>query len=1043
MSLERCCPCVFRRAFCLLRLHPPGKPCISESQDGPRYGRKENDVNFLGGSQTAWTADGEYPGSEAAHKGSVSSKAMVELYISDHRPEEPPHGEVNGSLGLGGVHLGALSSIQSLYIYRSDREYRRWGGQLQDSTSCSLGQAGVTLQLPRGGCHGEEVGAKREAKASGWVDPPEEGGNREAPPASVSFGISAVGARPAERWDSESERDLGQPNKHRARLARFRRSESQLEKQAKVAKSKCKRISLLLTAAPNPKSKGVLMFEKHRERAKKYTLVSYGTGREEPESEDEEDYHRIEVTFLANGELQLDGETFANASGYKIGVNFDKDSAPPDLDKKLDHRVGMEYLPETKGKGALMFARRRQRIDEIAATHEEMRQKGIPVEGPLGPENMPSYQSAEHTYKQSPDSQSHEVNVEVAIQQHQAPQYPPTMNGTAHYQPGDLQRFQVPNRTAQPFSGVPNRVPVPFSPSVGIPSPVLDQPGYSDSKLRVNPPPVPVTTRPQVLSPTDREQIVSRDERISVPAIRTGMLHDTKKRSAAKTAFGSKESSTMSSLNLPKGDKRPGFDLSVEEDFLSLGAEACNFLQAPVVKHKTPPPVAPKPSINLASPPWLTENTQLPLASGIPTSAIAPTASPALVGSPQQHTTTSTWNPPELHPPLQQPVSAWAAPEPKVQPPPGAAPWGMSQPQAPAQPPWAEQRIPVTTVLPTQNQLRNSWNQPYISAKSVASHLSTSTYGSRFPSVGGASSARAMSPASDMPTMRGRGAELFAKRQSRMEKFVVDSETVQANKARAQSPSPSLPSAWKYSSIVRAPPPSSYNPLLTPSYPPAAVKSPPSSSAPPKPKTTEKGKPAPKHINSLDVMKHQPYQLNASLFTYSPSVEEKATTSATQVPPPTGQASKPTAPGSCRTYSQSLPRRLPSMSSRSGFESSSSTPVFEPSWDSLERQTSWQETTTRPAGPWESMGRSTLGQSSKQRRRSEGFYPAPPAFIATAKSPLSPPASSTQYGPSFGQYQSQRSMPEDSTRYSGSSSGLRKPVNQQVYRPLSGLAWRH
>lgn len=633
------------------------------------------------------------------------------------------------------------------------------------------------------------------------------------------------------------------------------------------------------------------MFEKHRERAKKYTLVSYGTGKEEPDSEDEEDYHRIEVTFLANGELQLDGETFANAC--KIGVNFDKDSTPPDLDEKLDHQVGMEYLPETKGKGALMFARRRQRVDEITATHEEMRQKGIPVEGLSGPENMPSYQAAEYSYKQSPDNQSHEVNVEVAMQQRQAPQNPPTMNGTTQYQPSDLQRFQVPNRTAQPFSGVPNRVPVPFSPSVGIPSPVLDQPGYSDSKLRVIPPPVPVTTRPQVLSPTDREQIVSRDERISVPAIRTGMLHDTKKRSAAKTAFGSKESSTMSSLNLPKGDKRAGFDLSVEEDFLSLGAEACNFLQAPVIKHKTPPPVAPKPSINLASPPWLTENTQLPLDTGIPAPGTAPTASPALVGSPQQHTTTSAWNPPELHPPLQQPVSAWAAPKPKVQPPPCAAPWGMSQPQAPAQPPWAEQRTPVTTVLPTQNQLRNSWNRPYISAKSVASHLSTSTYGSRFPSVGGASTARAISPASDMPTMRGRGAELFAKRQSRMEKFVVDSETVQANKARAQSPSPSLPSAWKYSSIVRAPPPSSYNPLLTPSYPPAAVKSPPPSITPPKPKSTEKGKPAAKHLNSLDVMKHQPYQLNASLFTYSPSVEEKAAPSANS---PTGQASKPTAP---------------------------------------------------------------------------------------------------------------------------------------------------
>ncbi|KAL6118653.1 synpo2 [Pungitius sinensis] len=40
---------------------------------------------------------------------------------------------------------------------------------------------------------------------------------------------------------------------------------------------------------------------------------------------------------------------------------------------------------------------------------------------------------------------------------------------------------------------------------------------------------------------------------------------------------------------------------------------------------------------------------------------------------------------------------------------------------------------------------------------------------------------------------------MFAKRQSRMEKYVVDSETVQANKtSRPESPAASLPNEWKY-----------------------------------------------------------------------------------------------------------------------------------------------------------------------------------------------------------------------------------------------------
>ncbi|CAG5929284.1 unnamed protein product, partial [Menidia menidia] len=51
----------------------------------------------------------------------------------------------------------------------------------------------------------------------------------------------------------------------------------------------------------------------------------------------------------------------------------------------------------------------------------------------------------------------------------------------------------------------------------------------------------------------------------------------------------------------------------------------------------------------------------------------------------------------------------------------------------------------------------------------------------------------------EMPVVKGKGADMFAKRQSRMEKFVVDSETVEANKAsRSTSPAASLPIEWKY-----------------------------------------------------------------------------------------------------------------------------------------------------------------------------------------------------------------------------------------------------
>lgn len=117
---------------------------------------------------------------------------------------------------------------------------------------------------------------------------------------------------------------------------------------------------------------------------------------------------------------------------------------------------------------------------------------------------------------------------------------------------------------------------------------------------------------------------------------------------------------------------------------------------------------------------------------------------------------------------------------------------------------------------------------------------------------------------------------MFVKRQSRMEKFVVDSETVEANKAsRSASPAASLPNEWKYTPNVRAPPSRAYNPIQSPFYPPAATKQPPSSS--PSIKAKNKGKqketPPPKPLNVVDVMKHQPYQLNSSLFIFGPAAE--------------------------------------------------------------------------------------------------------------------------------------------------------------------------
>lgn len=91
----------------------------------------------------------------------------------------------------------------------------------RSSSSSSVGCADMTQALtlpseqPQGtrNRQGPETGNRR-------VDSSEEGGSSEAPPASVSFGISDECAEQAEKRNSGSDTDLCRPDRHRARHTR-------------------------------------------------------------------------------------------------------------------------------------------------------------------------------------------------------------------------------------------------------------------------------------------------------------------------------------------------------------------------------------------------------------------------------------------------------------------------------------------------------------------------------------------------------------------------------------------------------------------------------------------------------------------------------------------------------------------------------------------------------------------------------------------------------------------------------------------------------
>ncbi|XP_076150273.1 synaptopodin 2b [Alosa pseudoharengus] len=742
------------------------------------------------------------------------------------------------------------------------------------------------------------------------------------------------------------------------------------------------------------------MFKKRRQRAKKFTLVSYGTGEADFENEGDsaeyEDYRyydkdgqSIRITLSTPSDSEFEEEYYINAlsSDANLNYNYSWGSRQVDPPGTFSWRK-MEKLPQTKGKGVLMFAQRRQRMDEIAAEHEEMRSRGIPVEGvrnpepetpkPFTPEESyasPTYMDAS-TYQhqeqlQQPQYQPQQQQYQQQ-EQYQSPEYPYSpngMNGLDALQFGSAAKALVANRTAKPFLGGQSRAPATFLPVRGVPSPT---PKKQDNIFKV---PVPVNSAPQVWSPTG-DIIASRDERISVPAIKTGILPETRRRGANKANDG------VNSQLQTKGDRRSFIESGPEEDYLSLGAEACNFMQVPRVKHKgAPPPVAPKPTINKACPPWSAGSTaQLPVQ--VPRSPM-PASSPVPAGMP-------TMMPGHGYPPAQP---NWA---PKQELQPAGHTWGLSPsptqaypqyPQAPnnhwapaspqPQQSWMPQpqQAPVSmpSVSPTpagSNQPKTPWTKPQTDMNSIAScpPAPRGTSYSHAPKAPPASSKERVSELSTCPSdkPKGKGAELFARRQSRMEKFVVDADTVQANIAKSPSPTPSLPSTWKYSSNVRAPPPTSYNPILSPSYPPGAAKQASSTSPMVKPKAKkEKPKPAPKHLNALDVMKHKPYQLDTSLFMYNsvPEVNEPSPKSSPVPPVPESDQvprhdspTKANPPVLGRSRSLSLPRRSMSSVSPQSPVSPYASPGVGPTRTPLERHSS-----VKPPSPWEAAAKSPLG----------------------------------------------------------------------------------
>ncbi|XP_067423560.1 synaptopodin [Emydura macquarii macquarii] len=132
-----------------------------------------------------------------------------------------------------------------------------------------------------------------------------------------------------------------------------------------------------------------------------------------------------------------------------------------------------------------------------------------------------------------------------------------------------------------------------------------------------------------------------------------------------------------------------------------------------------------------------------------------------------------------------------------------------------------------------------------------------------------------MKPSQILTEAKGKGAELFARRQSRMEKYVIESPA-HPDSARSPSPTMSLPPSWKYAANAHVTPVVFKQPAKSPGR---------SSKTPPASLYNSNVMESEISQKALEIAKQQPRRLQSSLFIPSPA-KESGRSLPTGAPPP-------------------------------------------------------------------------------------------------------------------------------------------------------------
>ncbi|XP_038830874.1 synaptopodin 2-like protein [Salvelinus namaycush] len=640
--------------------------------------------------------------------------------------------------------------------------------------------------------------------------------------------------------------DLSTTYKDKARQAKLQRGESVVEKQVKEARTKCRSIASLLTDAPYSNSKGVLMFKKRRQRAKKYTLTCFGRAEGEvgPETGGETEGEEEEgISFLSGSEV--DEEGFAGT--------FDPtwDSGYLDL---LDRRSSA--CPSTYNSRSQTPTNQSSGLDSSAYQSPEM---NVSInQGSVT--NAPAYQSPglDSIAYQGKETEQYEQQRKMAthVAYNPAPNPSPAA-GLSNGGPVGVSRASVvltpPSHTPilqpdlnpnlNPPGGIHNRTACPFTS------------GLAPSR----PPATPVIFRP--IQPTPAVTMVSK------PTSAVSMVTIAPPRPSGGPQARRAVSST--SLYIPP---RPAAAILSPPPSLASAPFSLTYTPSqPFTSPSTqpPPPLTFNPYVAIATPSTAQPPSSDSLSSREQRIAVPASRTGILAEARRRSNKKPMFRPsvenkkdvspnPALLELLQNPDAPT-----RMGPRPGPGPGSMG---------------PSGGVGGVETGGESGPEEDWLRLGAEACNFMQARRGPKPPPV----APKTQGPP-QLPQLAGKGGQLFARRQSRMDRYVVESTPSSPQPSpghpRQPSPTPSLPSQFRYSSSCRAPPPISYNPLLSPSCPPQAQRQRAGVAGqggrPAGQKDAPGGQKA-QGIKALDFMSHQPYQLNSSLFSYGGGTPQQA-----------------------------------------------------------------------------------------------------------------------------------------------------------------------